>query len=100
MKVSYRDGSVEPIPVMSMKKFIELCLSIFAPLLIIKMLPMKTFDALNSPVMYGHLSQNKMHGMYSCLAYLPFGFLFVFNTITYFKVCFAFGYLFSRAYLY
>ncbi|KAK2363305.1 hypothetical protein QL285_088303 [Trifolium repens] len=30
-------------------------------LLIIKMLPMKTFDALNSPVMYGHLSQNKMH---------------------------------------
>ncbi|KAK2416394.1 hypothetical protein QL285_038791 [Trifolium repens] len=32
------------------------------PLLIIKMLPMKTFDDLNSPVMYGHLSQNKMHG--------------------------------------
>ncbi|XP_045793361.1 uncharacterized protein LOC123888366 isoform X3 [Trifolium pratense] len=32
------------------------------PLLIIKMLPMKTFDDLNSPVMYAHLSQNKMHG--------------------------------------
>ncbi|WJX83997.1 hypothetical protein P8452_66613 [Trifolium repens] len=32
------------------------------PLLIIRMLPMKTFDALNSPVMHGHLSQNKMHG--------------------------------------
>ncbi|CAL5193475.1 unnamed protein product [Lathyrus oleraceus] len=32
------------------------------PLLIIKMLPMKTFDDLNSSVMYGHFSQNKMHG--------------------------------------
>jgi hypothetical protein len=42
------------------------------PLLIIKMLPMKTFDNLNSSVMYGHLSQNKTHGIYSCLAYLPF----------------------------
>jgi len=42
------------------------------PLLIIKMLPMKTFDNLNSSVMYGQLSQNKTHGIYSCLVYLPF----------------------------
>ncbi|CAI8583135.1 unnamed protein product [Vicia faba] len=44
------------------------------PLLIIKMLPMKTFDDLNSSVMYGHFSQNKMHGSrspeldYECIA--------------------------------
>ncbi|KAJ1429936.1 Armadillo-type fold [Sesbania bispinosa] len=46
------------------------------PLLIIKMLPMKTFNDLNSSIMYGNLSQNLMHGSgnrdtdvgYECIA--------------------------------
>lgn len=42
------------------------------PLLIIKMLPMKTFDNLNSSVMYGHLSQNKTHGSISRSAELDY----------------------------
>jgi hypothetical protein len=41
MKVSYRDGSVEPIPVMSMKKCSKLCLSIFAHCLLLRCFPWK-----------------------------------------------------------
>ncbi|KAK2363468.1 putative polyribonucleotide nucleotidyltransferase 1, chloroplastic [Trifolium repens] len=48
------------------------------PLLIIKMLPMKTFDALNSPVMHGHLSQNKMHGSGSSCPELDYECIFAF----------------------
>ncbi|XP_061373685.1 uncharacterized protein LOC133316013 isoform X2 [Gastrolobium bilobum] len=62
-------------------EFEEMQRSLFehlCPLLIIKMLPMKTFNDLNSSIMYGHLSQNIMHDTdsrdtgigYECIAAL------------------------------
>lgn len=57
------------------------------PLLIIKMLPMKTFDDLDSSIMYGHLIQNTMLGINSCLAYLPFWFAYLFVLPSYTSKC-------------
>lgn len=52
------------------EEFEEMQRSLFdrlCPLLIIKVLPLKTFNDLNSSIMYGHLSKNIIQGIYFCL---------------------------------
>ena len=61
----YKTYSSDEFEEMQQSLFEHLC-----PLLILKMLPMKTFNDLNSSIMYGHLSHDIERGKYSCLVYL------------------------------